>query len=56
MDKVSQAVELIKGARSCSQSVLCAFCDDAGISFEDAEKIAAPLIAKIFAEIIYARA
>lgn len=42
MDKVSQAVELMKGAHSCSQSVLCAFCEDAGISFEEAEKIAAP--------------
>ena len=42
MDKVSQAVELMKGAYSCSQSVLCAFCEDAGLSFEDAEKIAAP--------------
>ena len=41
MDKVSQAVELMKGAYSCSQSVLCAFCEDAGLSFEDAEKIAA---------------
>ena len=42
MDKVSNAVELMKGAHSCSQSVLCAFCEDAGITFEDAEKIAAP--------------
>lgn len=42
MDKVSQAVELMKGPHSCSQSVLCAFCEDAGISFEEAEKIGAP--------------
>ncbi len=42
MDKVSNAVELMKGAHSCSQSVLCAFCEDAGLTFEDAEKIAAP--------------
>ena len=42
MNKVANAVELMKGAHSCSQSVLCAFCEDAGITFEDAEKIAAP--------------
>ena len=42
MDKVSQAVEFMKGAYSCSQSVLCAFCDDAGLTHAEAKEIAAP--------------
>jgi hypothetical protein len=41
-EKVSKAVEYMNGAYSCSQSVLCAFCDDAKISHDDAKKIAAP--------------
>lgn len=41
-EKVSKAVEYMGGAYSCSQSVLCAFCEDAGISHDDAKKIAAP--------------
>ena len=40
--KVVKAVEYMRGAYSCSQSVLCAFCDDAGLSHDDAKKIAAP--------------
>ncbi|WP_176767948.1 C-GCAxxG-C-C family (seleno)protein [Acidaminococcus fermentans] len=31
-----------KGSYSCSQSVMCAFCDDAGISHAEAKYIAAP--------------
>ena len=42
MDKVAKAVEDMNGAYSCSQAVLCAFCDDAGISHDEAAKIAAP--------------
>ena len=42
MDKISKSVELMSGAYSCSQAVLCAFCEDAGLTFEEAEKIAAP--------------
>ena len=42
MNKVSQAVEYMQGAYSCSQSVLCAFCEDAGLSHDEAKKIAAP--------------
>ena len=42
MDKVSQAVEFMKGAYSCSQSVLCAFCNDAGLTLKEAEEIGAP--------------
>lgn len=41
-DKVSQAVEYMSGAYSCSQSVLCAFCEDAKLSHDEAKKIAAP--------------
>ena len=40
--KVDKAVEYMRGPYSCSQSVLCAFCDDAGLSHDDAKKIAAP--------------
>ncbi len=40
--KTLQAVDYMKGPYSCSQSVMCAFCDDAGISHEEAKKIAAP--------------
>ena len=40
--KVLQAVEYMKGPHSCSQSVLCAFCEDAGLTYDDAKKIAAP--------------
>ena len=41
-EKISKAVEYMKGSYSCSQSVMCAFCDDAGISHDEAKKIAAP--------------
>ncbi len=41
-NKVLKAVEFMQGPLSCSQSVLCAFADDAGISFDDAKKIGAP--------------
>lgn len=40
--KVDKAVEYMRGSYSCSQSVMCAFCDDAGISHDEARKIAAP--------------
>ena len=42
MDKVSQAVEFMKGSYSCSQAVLCAFCEDAGLNHDEAKKLAAP--------------
>ena len=42
MDKVSNAVEFMKGTYSCSQSVLCAFCEDAGLTHAEAKEIAAP--------------
>lgn len=45
MDKVAKAVEYMNGAYSCSQAVMCAFCDEAGISHEEAKKIAAPFSA-----------
>lgn len=45
MDKVAKAVEYMNGPYSCSQSVLCAFSDDAGISHDEAKKIAAPFSA-----------
>ena len=41
-EKVNQAIEYMRGSYSCSQSVMCAFCDDAGISHDEARKIAAP--------------
>lgn len=40
--KVDKAVEYMSGTYSCSQSVLCAFCEDAGLSHDEAKKIAAP--------------
>ena len=40
--KIDQAIEYMRGSYSCSQSVMCAFCDDAGISHDEARKIAAP--------------
>lgn len=40
--KVDKAVEYMRGNYSCSQSVMCAFCDDAGISHDEARKIASP--------------
>lgn len=39
---VKKAVEYMKGPYSCSQSVMCAFCDEAGISHDEAKSIAAP--------------
>ena len=41
-EKVQQAVEYMRGSYSCSQSVMCAFCDDAGISHDKAREIASP--------------
>lgn len=41
-DKISKAVEYMNGAYSCSQSVMCAFCEDAGLSHDAAKKFAAP--------------
>ena len=40
--KTEKAVEYMRGSYSCSQSVMCAFCDDAGITHDEAKKIAAP--------------
>ena len=42
MSRVEKAVEYMNGPYSCSQSVLCAFCDDAGITHDEAKKIAMP--------------
>ncbi len=42
MNKVEKAVEYMRGPYSCSQSVLCAFCDDAGLSHDEAKQIAMP--------------
>lgn len=40
--KTLKAVELMKGPHSCSQSVMCAFADDVGLSQDEAKKIGAP--------------
>ena len=40
--KVETALEYMRGSYSCSQSVMCAFCEDAGISHDEAKEIAAP--------------
>lgn len=40
--KAEKAVEYMRGSYSCSQSVMCAFCDDAGITHDEAKKISAP--------------
>ena len=42
ISKVDKAVEYMRGSYSCSQSIMCAFCDDAGISHDEARKIATP--------------
>lgn len=42
MDKVSQAVDFMKSSYSCSQAILCAFCEDTGLTHDDAKEIAAP--------------
>ena len=41
-EKVSKAVEFMNGSYSCSQSIMCAFADDAKISHDEAKNIAAP--------------
>lgn len=41
-EKTLKAVEYMKGPYSCSQSVMCAFADDVGISHDEAKKIAEP--------------
>lgn len=40
--KTLKAVEYMSGSYSCSQSILCAFADDAGLTHEEAKEIAAP--------------
>ena len=40
--KVAKAVEYMNGPYSCSQAVMCAFCDEAGMSHDEAAKFAAP--------------
>lgn len=40
--KTLKAVEYMSGPYSCSQSVLCAFADDAGLTHEEAKEIGAP--------------
>ena len=39
---VKRAVDYMRGAYSCSQSVMCAFCEEAGISHDEAKIVAAP--------------
>ena len=41
-EKVTKAVEYMQGAYSCSQSIMCAFCDDAGMTHDEAKKFSAP--------------
>ena len=41
-EKTLKAVEFMNGPYSCSQSVLCAFADEIGISHDEAKEIAAP--------------
>lgn len=40
--KTETALEYMRGHYSCSQSIMCAFCEDAGISHADAKEIATP--------------
>ena len=40
--KVAQAVDFMNGSYSCSQSIMCAFCDEAGMTQDAAAKFAAP--------------
>lgn len=40
--KVAQAVDFMNGPYSCSQSIMCAFCDEAGMTEDAAAKFAAP--------------
>ena len=42
MDYIEQAVENMKGAYSCSEAVLCAFANAAGLDETTAKKMAAP--------------
>ena len=39
MNKVENSVDLMRNAYSCSEAILCAFCEDAGLIFEEAKKI-----------------
>ena len=41
-DRVEKAVEYMKGDYSCSQAVLCAFADEAGLTEKEAMTIAEP--------------
>lgn len=41
-EHVKKAIEYMNGSYSCSQSVLCAFCDEAGLSHDEAKKLATP--------------
>ena len=40
--KVETAIEYMRGPYSCSQSIMCAFCEDAGISHDEAKEIGTP--------------
>ena len=42
-DKNSQAVEYMHCGYSCSQSVLCEFCEDAKLSHDNAQKNCRPI-------------
>ena len=39
MNKISNAVNLMKNSYSCSQAVLCAFSEDAGLTHDEAKNI-----------------
>lgn len=41
-EKVERAVEYMRGSYNCSQAVMCAFCEDMGISHDEAMEIAKP--------------
>lgn len=40
--KVAKAVEYMNGPYSCSQAIMCAFCDEAGMTKDAAAEFAAP--------------
>lgn len=43
--KTETALDYMLGSYNCSQAIMCAFCEDAGISHSDAKEIATPYAA-----------
>ena len=39
MEKVIDAVTLMRNSYSCSEAILCAFCEDAGLTHDEAKEI-----------------